>query len=78
MTQGAKNWRDIYEFDTPVVCYLVVLNATLELISSQIHISSSKGGEEIPELAAKAKKLMHRFSAEEVKAMMDEVEEPSA
>ena len=44
----------------------------------QIHISSSKEEEEIPNLASKAKKLMHRFSAEEVKAKMDEVEEPSA
>ena len=44
----------------------------------KIHISSSKQGEETPELAARAKKLMHRFSAEEVRSKMDEVEEPSA
>jgi hypothetical protein len=42
MTQGAKNWRDIYEFDTPVVCYLVVQNATLELISNRYTLVAPK------------------------------------
>ncbi len=40
----------------------------------QIHINSSKKGEELPELASKVKKLMHRFSPEEVKAKMDAIE----
>jgi len=31
-------------------------------------------GDELPELASKAKKLMHRFSPEDVKAKMDDVE----
>ncbi|KAN0117416.1 hypothetical protein V8E51_003393 [Hyaloscypha variabilis] len=57
MKPEGKCWRDLYEFDTPV-----------------IHINSSKKGEEVPELASKAKKLMHRFSPEEVKAKMDDVE----
>jgi hypothetical protein len=39
-----------------------------------IHINSSKKGEELPELASKVKKLMHRFNPEEVKAKMDAVE----
>jgi len=46
----------------------------LKTDSVQIHISRSKEGQELPELASKAKKLMHRFSAEEVKSKMDEVE----
>jgi hypothetical protein len=37
-------------------------------------VSSSTTGEESPELASKAKKLMHRFTAEQVTAKMDEVE----
>lgn len=32
-------------------------------------------GEELVEKAAKAKKLMHRFTADEVKAKMDAAEE---
>lgn len=40
----------------------------------KIHVSSSKEGEEVPELVSKAKKLMHRFTAEEVMAKMNEVE----
>jgi hypothetical protein len=44
----------------------------------QIHINSSKKGEELPKLASKAKKLMHRFSPEEVKAQMDAVESQDA
>jgi len=57
MTQEAKGWRDLYEFDTPV-----------------IHISSSKNPEELPELSSQARKLMHRFSAEQVTGQMDAVE----
>lgn len=40
----------------------------------QIHINNSTEGDELPETAPKAKKLMHRFSAEDVKAKMDAVE----
>jgi len=35
-------------------------------------------GEELPELSSKAKKLMHRFTAEQVKEVMDEVEKTAS
>ncbi|KAH6719196.1 hypothetical protein DL95DRAFT_437567 [Leptodontidium sp. 2 PMI_412] len=57
MKPEAKKWRDLYEFDTPVV-----------------HISSEKFGEEDPKNSAKAIKLMHRFTAEEIKKKMDVAE----
>ncbi|KAL2067394.1 hypothetical protein VTL71DRAFT_1819 [Oculimacula yallundae] len=57
MEAGAKKWRDLYEFDTPV-----------------IHVSDAGLGEEDPVHSAKARKLMHRFTAEEVKTKMDAVE----
>ncbi len=41
----------------------------------QIHISKSTAPEEDPKIASKAAKLMHRFTAEEVGAKMDAVEE---
>jgi hypothetical protein len=44
----------------------------------QIHVSSEGGGEERSELAAEAKKLMHRFTEEEVKRKMNEVEGSAA
>lgn len=76
MKPEGKSWRDLYEFDTPVASSLpthVAREFSTNLL--QIHISTSKEGEELPELASKAKKLMHRFSAEEVKAKMDATEE---
>ncbi|QSZ28941.1 hypothetical protein DSL72_003448 [Monilinia vaccinii-corymbosi] len=61
MEEGQKHWKDLYEFDTPV-----------------IHVSRGDAGEEQSELASKARKLMHRFTEEEVKAKMDEVEGKSS
>ncbi len=40
----------------------------------QIHISKSKSPGERPELSSNAKKLMHRFTEEEVEAKMDDAE----
>lgn len=72
-------WRDLYEFDTPVVCSLPLLRDQITDIDfKQIHINSSKEGEELPELASKVKKLMHRFSPEEVKEKMGAVENEDA
>ncbi|KAI5865199.1 hypothetical protein GGS23DRAFT_413954 [Durotheca rogersii] len=39
-----------------------------------IHISKSSAGDENPEFASRAIKLMHRFTTEEVEAKMDLVE----
>ncbi|KAJ8061100.1 hypothetical protein OCU04_010174 [Sclerotinia nivalis] len=61
MEDGQKHWKDLYEFDTPV-----------------IHVSREDAGDEQSELASKARKLMHRFTGEEVKAKMDEVEGKSS
>jgi len=60
MGSEEKKWRDLYEFDTPV-----------------IYINASKLGEEKPEIASKAKKLMHRFTEEQIIGKMDEVEAQS-
>ncbi|CZT48300.1 uncharacterized protein RSE6_08977 [Rhynchosporium secalis] len=52
----SKKWRDLYEFDTPV-----------------IHISKAALGEEDPVDSAKAIKLMHRFTTDEIITKMDAV-----
>lgn len=72
MAPEGRSWKDLYEFDTPVV-RLKFQNEAQSWFKS-IHVSSSTTGEESPELASKAKKLMHRFTAEQVTAKMDEVE----
>jgi hypothetical protein len=73
MAPEGKSWRDYYEFDTPVVgpeC----LSKSLKSNIMKIHVSSSTKNQEVPELVSEAKKLMHRFTTEEVMAKMDEVE----
>lgn len=42
--------------------------------SRQIHVAKSTAPEEDPEFSGKAKKLMHRFTTEEVIKKMEEVE----
>ena len=44
----------------------------------QIHVSREGDGEEDPEKAMGACRMMHRFSAEEVLAKIDEVEAASS
>lgn len=75
MTPEGKNWRDLYEFDTPVVSEKGERVSHVMFVDlMQIHVSNSKEPEEVPEFSAKAKKLMHRFTEEEVKAKMDAAE----
>lgn len=58
MAQGQEKWKDVYEFDTPV------------LHVQRVSYTYSK-----PDIVSEAKKLMHRFSAEEVEKLIDEAEE---
>lgn len=58
MAQGQQSWRDLYEFDTPV------------LHVQRVSYTYSK-----PDIVSEAKKLMHRFSAEEVERLVEEAEE---
>ncbi|KAF4637436.1 hypothetical protein G7Y89_g639 [Cudoniella acicularis] len=43
-----------------------------------IHIAKTEHGLERPELSAKAQKLMHRFSAEQVMEKMDIISDPKS
>lgn len=53
-----------------------VLGSSVDI--NQIHVSSSKKGDEVPEMASKAHKLMHRFTDDEIKAKMDAAEVESS
>lgn len=68
-------WRNLYEFDTPVVSISSLIKAMADF--SQIHVSNASSPEEDPELSGKAKKLMHRFSAEEVQKKMNDTDDMS-
>jgi hypothetical protein len=46
----------------------------LPSLPSQIHVSKAASPPEDPKLSSQAKKLMHRFTVEEVLAKMDEAE----
>lgn len=75
---AAQPWRDLYDFDVPVVCDTLAITHMLPMSYSftpaQIHVSKSGSLEEDPKLASKALKLMHRFTPDQVKAMMDKAE----
>jgi glutaredoxin len=57
MTKGQENWKNRYEFDTPV------------LHVQRVFYTYSK-----PDIVSEAKKLMHRFSSEDVERLVDEAE----
>ncbi|KAI0423335.1 hypothetical protein F5X98DRAFT_369342 [Xylaria grammica] len=60
-SETGPQWRDLYDFDVPVLTW-------------QVHISKSSAPEEQPQTASEAVRLMHRFTADQVKAKMDEIE----
>jgi len=62
MDPGQQQWRDVYEFDVPV-----------------LHVERVRetGGER-QNIVGEAKKLMHRFSVQEVERLVDEVEQEDA
>jgi hypothetical protein len=75
---AAQQWKDLYDFDVPVVCTTLtvihMLPMSYPLTTRQIHISKTGSPEEDPKLATQALKLMHRFDPEQVRAMMDKAE----
>ena len=70
----AKAWRDVYEFDVPVVCFSLCVISETPVDTCQIHISKAQALEEQPSQCGQAVKLMHRFTPDEVKQKMDHVE----
>jgi len=57
MATGQHQWKNIYEFDTPV-----------------IHVQRIFHTYAKPNIVTEARKLMHRFTEEEVEALVDEAE----
>ncbi|KAI4122419.1 MAG: hypothetical protein LQ347_006504 [Umbilicaria vellea] len=61
MEPGQRQWKDLYEFDTPV--------SLVEVHVQRIFHTYSK-----PDIATEARKLMHRFTEGEVEALIEEAE----
>lgn len=57
MAQGEEKWKDLYEYDTPV-----------------LHVQRVSHTYSKPDVVSEAKKLMHRFSPEDVEKLVDEAE----
>ena len=72
MESGQEKWRDLYEFDTPVVSFggLKAVARGIEWIE-QVHIDKAETLETLP----LSLKLMHRFKEEDVIGLMDKVEQ---
>ncbi|TKA39988.1 hypothetical protein B0A55_13093, partial [Friedmanniomyces simplex] len=64
MATGNREWKDLYEFDTPVVH----IDRATELEGKRV----------LEGTTAQAKKLMHRFTEAQMQAAMDKVEHSKA
>lgn len=69
-------WKLIYELDTPVVRdpEVFCLKKMHKADHLQLHVQPMSGATAQPDLAADARKLMHRFTGAQVEQVIDEVE----
>ncbi|KAK7744132.1 hypothetical protein SLS53_003653 [Cytospora paraplurivora] len=63
---AAQSWKDLYDFDVPVVCKTSFY--------SVIHVNKASAPEENPQHVTSALRLMHRFTPDQVKALLDKAE----
>jgi hypothetical protein len=70
MDAGQEKWKNVYEFDTPVVWFGVSYISSEYLNDPQIHVDKV----DAPETTTSSLKLMHRFGEEDVSRLMDQAE----
>lgn len=77
MAPQKEHWKNLYEFDTPVVRFARPNPFRLisGLMVGQVHFDATEEHNPKFETTAAARKLMHRFSESEVEMAMDEVSE---
>ncbi|KAI9686072.1 MAG: hypothetical protein M1822_004055 [Bathelium mastoideum] len=74
MAAGQQAWKDLYEFDTPVVSLsLFSLAIRLEAYKKKVHIEKS-ANQDGP-LSRGSRKLMHRFIETDIEKLMNEAEQ---
>jgi len=72
MEHSDQKWKNMYEFDTPVV--RSIFSQALDMPYSwqyQIHVDKAKEASQFG-TTHEARKLMHRFKEHEVEKLMDE------
>lgn len=80
MEKGNGVWKDLYEFDTPVVCYYYSSYLTPHVCAdspSQLHGQSS----DIPihpRTTSGITKLMHLFTESQVHDLIDKIKKPAS
>lgn len=75
MRPGQEQWKLAYEFDAPVVSTPDLKTRKRYLsIHHKVHVQRVFHTYSKPDIATEARKLMHRFTEEQVQALIDEAE----
>lgn len=78
MKPGQDKWKAVYEFDTPVVCQRHYLPASINASNkSKVHFDAPEENNPNFETTKAVRKLMHRFTEQEVELAMDETKKSS-
>lgn len=73
MAAKQEKWKNLYEFDTPVVSVKVVFPMFLWLTrNTQVHVDKVRENSQHFETTHQAGKLMHRFNEQQLEKLMDE------
>ena len=73
MAPGQTKWKNLYEFDTPVVSLLICLYYSLSNTDlKQVHVDKVRENSQHFETTHQAGKLMHRFTEKQLEKLMDD------
>lgn len=72
MAPGNKEWKDVYEFDVPVLH--VQSQSQMGRLSSSTSPQTQTQTQTETEIKSEPRKLFHRFTEQEVEKLVDEVE----
>jgi hypothetical protein len=73
MAPGQTKWKNLYEFDTPVVSAIASNEDDRKgLIRVQVHVDKVRENSQNFETTHKSGKLMHRFTEQQLEKLMDD------
>ena len=72
MESKQDKWKALYEFDTPVVCICLHNRARFSTNVLKVHVDTTQENNQSFETTNAARKLMHRFTEQQVESAMDE------
>ena len=73
MESKQDKWKALYEFDTPVVCICFIPELISFANALEVHVDTTEENNSAFETTKAARKLMHRFSEQQIESVMDEV-----